>query len=93
MNSRYFSAITVVALVLLCCEARAQEAPESPTGTIQERLVGGLLVDQQTQSDFGLLTLTTPSGTCSASMLNRNCAGVVAAQLVSAFSLGIRRKL
>ncbi len=83
MNSKYFSAITVLAFAMLCCETRAQESPEGPTGTIQQRLVGGLLVDQQTQSDFGLLTLTTPGGTCSASMLNDSWA-ITAAHCVFA---------
>jgi hypothetical protein len=48
---------------------RAQQ-PDGPIGQVQQGLVGGLLVEAQTQEEFGLLTLTNPAGTCSASMLN-----------------------
>jgi hypothetical protein len=68
MKLNIFSESVFVVLVMLCVGAQGQ--PDGPTGTVQQQLVGGLLVDPQTQADFGLLTLTTPNGTCSASMLN-----------------------
>lgn len=43
---------------------------EPPTGTVQQALVGDTLIDAKVREEFGLLTLTTPGGTCSASMLN-----------------------
>lgn len=43
-------------------------------GTISQPLVGGSTVDQQTRRELGLLTLITPKGSCSASLLNDNWA-------------------
>lgn len=56
-------------LAALTGPAGAQPAPEN-TGTVQQPLVAGTLVDDATREAQGLLTLTTPEGTCSASMLN-----------------------
>ncbi len=53
----------------LAAGAPAQNPPEH-TGEVSQPLVGGTLVDLQTQRDFGLLVLTNPAGSCSASMLN-----------------------
>jgi len=39
-------------------------------GTTQQGLVGGTVTPPLVQEQFGLLTLTNPEGTCSASMLN-----------------------
>jgi hypothetical protein len=50
--------------------AGAQPPPEN-TGTVQQPLVvPGTVVDAATREAQGLLTLTTPEGSCSASMLN-----------------------
>ncbi|HEV7266634.1 MAG TPA: RICIN domain-containing protein [Falsiroseomonas sp.] len=72
MPAHHRGAATVALLGLLCwgAPARAQPPPEN-TGTTQQPLVvTGNLVDAQTRERFGLLTLTNPGGTCSASMLN-----------------------
>jgi hypothetical protein len=53
---------------LLAGSASAQ--PENTDQSRQELVVPGPVTDQQTQERFGLLTLTNPEGTCSASMLN-----------------------
>jgi len=58
-----------VALTLLFTNI-ASAQPEN-TGQSQQQLVtSSPPADQQTQEQFGLLTLTNPEGTCSASMLN-----------------------
>jgi len=54
---------------LFATAAGAQPAPEH-TGTVREPLVLGTLVDGATREIHGLLTLSSPGGTCSASMLN-----------------------
>ena len=58
-----FSAITLFSPFLLA-------QPDGPIGQVHQELVAGTLTDSQTQQDFGLLTLSNPAGTCSASMLN-----------------------
>src|SRR5690349_10095406 len=63
-----FVAMGLFTLTLLPGLVRAQG--DGPIGQIQQGLVGGLIVDAQTQEDLGLLTLTNPGGSCSASMLN-----------------------
>jgi hypothetical protein len=55
--------------LLFATAAGAQPAPEH-TGTVREPLVLGAVVDPATRELHGLLTLSNPEGTCSASMLN-----------------------
>lgn len=56
------------ALLAMCC-AQAQRGEH--TGQTQQGLVtAGPPLDQATQEQFGLLTLSTPGGGCSAAMLN-----------------------
>ncbi|WP_270934113.1 RICIN domain-containing protein [Falsiroseomonas oryzae] len=56
---------------LLAVLAGPALAQPPPTGTSQQQLVvEGNIADPQTRERFGLLTLTNPEGTCSASMLN-----------------------
>ena len=43
-------------------------------GTSRQRLVGGTVIDTGTQETFGLLTLGSTSGNCSASLLRNNWA-------------------
>jgi hypothetical protein len=72
MTAHPWRASAVALLGLLAWEgpAGAQPPPEN-TGTTQQPLVVvGNLVDAQTRERFGLLTLNSPGGTCSASMLN-----------------------
>jgi hypothetical protein len=70
---RRVSFVLCILLVLSIPSAiiRAQNGPDGPTGKVSEPLVGGTLVSSQMQRDFGLLTLNSPSGACSASMLNQ----------------------
>ena len=58
----------LIATLALTATAHAQ--PDGPIGRVSQPLVGGTLVTPETQRQFGLLTLSTPSGSCSASMLN-----------------------
>ena len=59
-----------VCLVLLPIGLGHAQEPEN-TGQTQQPLVTPTPpIDQQTQEQFGLLTLSQPEGTCSASMLN-----------------------
>ena len=60
--------ITLIAISTLTVAARAQR--DGPIGQVSQPLVGGTLVTPDMQREFGLLTLTNPGGTCSASMLN-----------------------
>src|SRR4051794_15554101 len=70
MSPRYPLTLGVVAAMAWCGVAGAQPPPEN-TGTVQQQLVvPGVVVDAATREAQGLLTLTTPEGTCSASMLN-----------------------
>jgi hypothetical protein len=50
--------------------AEAQPGPENLGQSQQSLVVPGTVVDAATREAQGLLTLTTPEGTCSASMLN-----------------------
>src|SRR3954469_12182502 len=52
----------------------ANESPEGPVGVIQQGLVGGGPVDAATQEKLGLLSLSRPGGSCSASLLRNNWA-------------------
>lgn len=56
-------------------------AHEEHIGTVRQPLVGGGIVDQTNLEEFGLLTLLTGTGTCSASLL-RNSWVVTAAHCV-----------
>lgn len=49
--------------------AYAQTAPDGPTGTTRQPLVGET-VDERTQEEFGLIRLSNAEGQCSAAMLN-----------------------
>lgn len=69
-HSLRFLTAAILGLMLMPGTAVAQPSPEGPTGTSRQELVGGIVVDVQTQQDFGLLTLNNPAGSCSASMLN-----------------------
>jgi hypothetical protein len=61
--------LSVILFALLAtCLVQAQ--PEHTGRTKQPLVTSGPPVDQATQEQFGLLTLTTPEGSCSASMLN-----------------------
>ncbi|HZF77190.1 MAG TPA: trypsin-like serine protease [Acetobacteraceae bacterium] len=60
---------TFAALLALAGVANAQPPPEN-TGTVVQPLVLGRVVDAATREAQGLLTLASPEGTCSASMLN-----------------------
>lgn len=66
-----FLATQLAATVLFVGVVNAQnDRQDGSIGTVQQPLVGGTLVDAKTREEFGLLTLTNPQGTCSASMLN-----------------------
>lgn len=66
-----FVLCAVLALFIPSLGIQAQNGPDGPTGTVSQPLVGGALVSQQMQRDFGLLTLNNPGGVCSASMVNQ----------------------
>ncbi len=57
-----------IAVFALSFTAQAQK--DGPIGQVSQPLVGGTLVAPEMQRQFGLLTLSNPAGTCSASMLN-----------------------
>ena len=64
-------AMASLPIVLLLLPIGVAQAQPENIGRIQEPLVTPRApLDQQTQEEFGLLTLSTPEGTCSASMLN-----------------------
>jgi hypothetical protein len=59
-----------VVIPALFAAAQAIAQPPENLGTSRQPLVAGTLVDSVTQERYGLLTLRSPEGTCSASMLN-----------------------
>lgn len=90
MTPKLSSALcSVLALSMSITSIRAQNGPDGPTGTVSEPLVGGALVDQQTQYDFGLLTLNDPGASCSASMINQYWAITAAHCVFSSPSPGV----
>lgn len=66
-----FVLCTLLALSIPSAIIQAANEPDGRIGTVTQPLVGGLPVSLQMQRDFGLLKLTNPSGTCTASMLNQ----------------------
>lgn len=69
--------------MLLIALGRVLAAQDGPIGTVRQPLVAGSLVNQASLEDFGLLTLQTVGGSCSASLL-RNSWVVTAAHCVEA---------
>lgn len=68
-SSWYLGLWCMVAFAMLASCAQAQRGEH--TGQTQQGLVAaGPPLDQATQEQFGLLTLNTPGGSCSAAMLN-----------------------
>src|SRR4051794_29932718 len=65
-NVNRFTAVAVAFTLTCLGAARADEN----IGTTQQGLVGGQTVSSDIQEQFGLLTLSNPEGSCSASMLN-----------------------
>lgn len=73
-----FLALALFSAPAIACEADNQcpvgSLCERPAGvclgTVRQPLVAGTTMDPSTELNFGLLTLTTPGGSCSASMLN-----------------------
>ena len=59
-----------ITTVVFCGRGYAQNPPDGRIGTVQQELVGGVPTPVEMQLQFGLLTLSNPNGTCSASMLN-----------------------
>jgi hypothetical protein len=78
-------AFTVVFSLTFTSAAVAQEH----AGRVHPELVGGQLMPSATQEQFGLLTLSNPEGTCSASMLNDYWA-ITAAHCVYSQKTGIQ---
>jgi hypothetical protein len=60
----------VLAVVILMF-AGVSKAAEN-TGTVRQPLVGGSIIDQARQEEFGLLSYSDGSGVCSASLLRNN---------------------
>jgi hypothetical protein len=66
MNDKSRSALALIFIAMTCAATSAEEK----IGKTSQPLVGGAEIDQQTRRELGLLTLDTPTGTCSASLLN-----------------------
>jgi len=72
MSSRMRRVVSCVAVVLMLaavCTTQAQPGGER-IGTTRQPLVAGTLVDAEARFKYRLLTLRSPGGTCSASLLN-----------------------
>ena len=74
-------AMAAIALALGCTLHAAENEQDGPIGTVSQPLVGGALVSAATQEKYTLLTLTSPIGSCSASLL-RNQWAITAAHCV-----------
>jgi hypothetical protein len=70
MHSKLPGSVQHTAVALLCLHSACGAPPEENVDQRSQSLVGGALVDEATREEFGLLTLTHPEGSCSASMLN-----------------------
>jgi hypothetical protein len=70
MHSRNIATTVSVLAAILGMGAAAHAQNDGPIGTVSQPLVGGTLVSPETQRAFGLLSLSSPTGSCSASMLN-----------------------
>ncbi len=76
--------LSVLALTTtLCLSAIAYGWAGENIGTVRQPLVGGAVIDEARQEEFGLLGYTDGSGTCSASLL-RNDWVITAAHCVDA---------
>jgi hypothetical protein len=76
--------MAIIAAISLGCGQdlhAAENEVDGPIGQVSQPLVGGKLIDQQTQEKYGLLTLASPRGSCSASLL-RNHWAITAAHCV-----------
>ena len=80
--------VILAASVFLLSGERAKAQDEN-IGQVQQPLVRGQLVNLNDQEAFGLLTLTNPSGTCSASMLNRYLRIIAGLILVALTGFGL----
>ena len=68
------AALAAVTLSFGLASQVTAESPEGPTNQQQQGLVGGDPVDVATQEKLGLLSLASPGGSCSASLLRNNWA-------------------
>ncbi|MEO6365673.1 MAG: trypsin-like serine protease, partial [Luteimonas sp.] len=74
MNSLAMRCITLFAALFLVSSATARAGEEDNLGTSRQGLVGGTVISADTQEKYALLTLTSPIGSCSASLLRNNWA-------------------
>ncbi len=81
MNSLAMRCITLFAASLLVSGANVRAGEEDNLGTSRQGLVGGTVVSAATQEKYTLLTLTSGTSTCSASLL-RNQWAITAAHCV-----------
>jgi len=63
---------TLFAAPALHAQTGCRDTPDGRICTLRQPLISGTLIDTATQRQFGLITVTSPLGSCSGTLLNRH---------------------